>query len=175
MRNHRICTLLLPLFLVAASITSTVVTSHADSGGRGDRAVARSVGRSGGSVTYGGRGSYGSRGSYTRYVGPRHDSHFSGSVWIGPGWGYYDPFFYPYYYNYPAYPYYYSPPTVVAPQEPQEYISPDTQQEQEGGQYWYYCRKPQGYYPYVERCPGGWLKVVPDTTPPSQEQEDKEE
>ncbi len=169
MRNHRICTLLLPLFLVAASITSTVVTSHADSGGRGDRPVARSVGRSGGSVTYGGRG------SYTRYVGPRHDSHFSGSVWIGPGWGYYDPFFYPYYYNYPAYPYYYSPPTVVVPQEPQEYISPDTQQEQEGGQYWYYCRKPQGYYPYVERCPGGWLKVVPDTTPPSQEQEDKEE
>lgn len=175
MKNHRICTLFLPLFLLAASITSTVATSHADSGGRGDRAVARSVGRSGGSVTYDGRGSYGSRGSYTRYVGPRHGSHFSGSVWIGPGWGYYDPFYYPYYYNYPAYPYYYSPPTVVVPQEPQEYISPDTQQEEEGGQYWYYCRKPQGYYPYVERCPGGWLKVVPDTTPPKEEPEDKEE
>ena len=29
---------------------------------------------------------------------------------------------------------------------------------------WYYCDKPQGYYPYVQACPGGWRAVAP--TPP---------
>jgi hypothetical protein len=24
---------------------------------------------------------------------------------------------------------------------------------------WYYCRKPDGYYPYVKACPGGWQTV----------------
>lgn len=32
--------------------------------------------------------------------------------------------------------------------------------------YWYYCQSPPGYYPYVQQCPGGWLTVVPSTTPP---------
>ena len=27
--------------------------------------------------------------------------------------------------------------------------------------YWYYCQDPQGYYPYVESCPSGWMRVVP--------------
>ncbi|HNB02360.1 MAG TPA: hypothetical protein PLK61_11190, partial [Nitrosomonas sp.] len=27
--------------------------------------------------------------------------------------------------------------------------------------YWHYCRNPEGYYPYVKKCPGGWLKVLP--------------
>jgi hypothetical protein len=27
--------------------------------------------------------------------------------------------------------------------------------------WWYYCRNPAGYYPYVERCPDGWVKVPP--------------
>jgi len=27
--------------------------------------------------------------------------------------------------------------------------------------YWYYCRNPQGYYPYVTSCPGGWVQVIP--------------
>ena len=30
--------------------------------------------------------------------------------------------------------------------------------------YWYYCQDPQGYYPYVRNCPGGWQQVLP--TPP---------
>jgi hypothetical protein len=30
-----------------------------------------------------------------------------------------------------------------------------------GGDWWYYCHKPKGYYPYVERCPRGWEKVPP--------------
>jgi hypothetical protein len=27
--------------------------------------------------------------------------------------------------------------------------------------YWYYCRNPQGYYPYLTSCPGGWVQVIP--------------
>jgi hypothetical protein len=27
--------------------------------------------------------------------------------------------------------------------------------------YWYYCHRPRGYYPQVQRCPGGWIPVVP--------------
>jgi len=32
-------------------------------------------------------------------------------------------------------------------------------------QYWAYCRSAQGYYPYVPECPGGWLPVLPTSTP----------
>jgi hypothetical protein len=32
--------------------------------------------------------------------------------------------------------------------------------------YWYHCDKPEGYYPYIKECPGGWQKVSP--TPPPQ-------
>ncbi|MBS0425531.1 MAG: hypothetical protein JSR71_14230 [Proteobacteria bacterium] len=27
--------------------------------------------------------------------------------------------------------------------------------------YWYYCRNPEGYYPYVKQCAGQWIKVPP--------------
>jgi len=27
--------------------------------------------------------------------------------------------------------------------------------------YWYYCPNPQGYYPYVQQCPAGWMTVIP--------------
>lgn len=30
--------------------------------------------------------------------------------------------------------------------------------------FWYYCRNPSGYYPYVRECAGAWQKVTP--TPP---------
>ncbi len=33
-----------------------------------------------------------------------------------------------------------------------------------GAQWWYVCRKPAGYYPYIKECPSGWDKVAP--TPP---------
>jgi hypothetical protein len=36
-------------------------------------------------------------------------------------------------------------------------------------QYWAYCQDPEGYYPYVQECPGGWVPVVP--TPPAPEYE----
>jgi hypothetical protein len=30
--------------------------------------------------------------------------------------------------------------------------------------YWHYCRNPEGYYPYVKKCPDGWLPVAPQPT-----------
>ena len=64
----------------------------------------------------------------------------------------------------PGYGYSY-PPVVVAPSPPPVYI-----QQQQGmppqpsalaNYYWHYCLDPEGYYPYVTNCPGGWLRVLP--------------
>lgn len=30
-------------------------------------------------------------------------------------------------------------------------------------EYWFYCAQSQAYYPYVNACPAGWMKVVPQT------------
>ena len=84
--------------------------------------------------------------------------HFRGGIWIGPGW---DPWWRPY-------PYYYSPPLIIERPSVDYYIQPPPEQREEPA-YWYYCRKPEGYYPYVKQCPDGWMKVVP--TPPSQNKE----
>jgi hypothetical protein len=70
------------------------------------------------------------------------------------GWGYGYP-----YYDYPYYPYYDDVPSTTV------YVNP-TQQQTEPPQpstenYWYYCQKPQGYYPYVKQCQYDWMKVVP--------------
>ncbi|HWR91636.1 MAG TPA: hypothetical protein VN300_04385 [Desulfobacterales bacterium] len=77
-----------------------------------------------------------------------------GSYWFGP-----PPFWGPrYYYGGPVY---YAPPPVI--------VQPSTgyiERGQEEAEYWYYCENPQGYYPYIRSCPGGWMKVVPDTVPP---------
>jgi len=66
----------------------------------------------------------------------------------------------PYWVPYPA------PPVVVAP--PPVYVEPSLPpQAPPPPQYWYYCEDPKGYYPYVQQCPGGWMQVVPSTTPPA--------
>ena len=85
-----------------------------------------------------------------------------GAGLAAPYWGY--PWYpygysYPYPYQYPAY----SPP-VVLDSGPQTYIEQAPPQAQ---QYWYYCQNPQGYYPYVGECPGGWQPVPaqPSQTP----------
>jgi hypothetical protein len=67
----------------------------------------------------------------------------------------------PYYWGPPPY-YYAPPPVVVVPQQPQAYV----QRNHQESDYWYYCQNPQGYYPYIKSCPGGWMKVVPETVPP---------
>jgi hypothetical protein len=103
---------------------------------------------------------FGGRGEHFRHGG----GHFHSSIWIGPSFGFWDPFYYPYY----PYPYY-APPTVVVPEEP-IYVVPAPEQEET--HYWYYCKEAKGYYPYVSSCPGGWLKVVPSPAPPEREEED---
>jgi len=98
-----------------------------------------------------------------------------GGGWRG-GWGWWGPgaflggaafgaaLAYPYYaypYPYGGYPY---PYAYSQPPQPQVYAEP--QQE-----YWYYCKDPQGYYPYVANCPGGWMRVAPTPPPPQGKEE----
>ncbi len=105
------------------------------------------------------------------YYGGYHGGHYGGHYWgphfywggsfvLGPWW--YP--WYPYYgYGYAA-PYYgYAAPRDYA-QQPQVYVDPQQTQQN----YWYFCQDPQGYYPYVKNCPGGWMKVTPQPAPPSQ-------
>jgi hypothetical protein len=83
-------------------------------------------------------------------------------IGIGPFWGpYWGPYWGGYWrsyaYGYPyAYPYAY-PPVVTVPST-RVYVQPSAPAS------WYYCDNPQGYYPYVPQCPGGWRAVAP--TPP---------
>lgn len=82
--------------------------------------------------------------------------HFRGGIWISPIW---EPWRGPY-------PYYYSSPRVIIERPTTDYYIQPTPEQRAEPAYWYYCRKPDGYYPYVKQCPGGWMKVVP--TPPSE-------
>ncbi len=83
-----------------------------------------------------------------RYWGPHY--------WGPPGY-WYDP--------YPRYP---GVVVVPAPQPP-VYIqqAPPVASAPPPGQQqnvWYWCAQANGYYPYVQDCPGGWQAVAP--TPP---------
>ncbi len=80
-----------------------------------------------------------------RWYHGRHVGHL-GWWWIVGGiW---------YFYPAPVYPYPnpYLPPTAVAPPA----VPPAPAGAQ---QYWYYCSKPPGYYPYVPRCGTAWQAV----------------
>jgi hypothetical protein len=95
--------------------------------------------------------------------------HF-GVVIGGPFWG--PP---AYYYPPPVYyPPVYYPPVVTVPVQPPTYVeqpSAPSDLQQPSGQVWYYCSKPKGYYPYVQKCPRGWQQVAP--TPPDSNQPDQ--
>ena len=90
--------------------------------------------------------------------GGGHGPRIGVGLWLGPGWwpGWGWPNYYPSYY-----PYYPAEQTIVI-QQPEVYEQPAPRIEQPI--YWYFCKEPQGYYPYVKQCPSGWMKVVP--TPP---------
>jgi hypothetical protein len=103
-------------------------------------------------------------------AGHRHTRYFFGAtIGIpGPAW-YGPPVWAPRpYWAYPAVipapPVYYAPAPVVV-QQPPAYVRQPASDESD---YWYYCESPRGYYPYVKSCPGGWMKVVPETVPPDQ-------
>lgn len=87
--------------------------------------------------------------------------HGSFGLYVGPGW------WWPYPYYYPYYPYYQQPPVVVE-QPPEIDVQPAPRADE--NQYWYYCPDPQGYYPGVKKCPKGWLKVIPPANPPEGEE-----
>jgi hypothetical protein len=73
----------------------------------------------------------------------------------GPGYGAFD-------YGMPYYPpAYYSSPVMVAPSPPPTYVQRNTPAQGSHPGYWYYCRDPEGYYPHVQECPGGWEQVTP--------------
>lgn len=104
-------------------------------------------------------------------------SHGHSHIYLGFNYGgFYDPGFYgygyPFYgygYGYPFYypPYYAYPPTVIIPTEPPVYIQKEqSQPAQPQANFWYYCANPDGYYPYVKKCPNGWQPVSPH--PPAQ-------
>lgn len=85
-------------------------------------------------------------------------------VFLGLGVG---PLWYPGYY-YPV------PPPVVVTSPPPLYVQPSapvyiehSDSSLDGGRsgYWYYCRHPEGYYPYVKQCPDGWQRVLPQPPP----------
>jgi hypothetical protein len=113
----------------------------------------------GGSGAYGGVGHHGG-GDWHGGDGHHGGGDWRGGIWIGPGWGGWGPWWWgpPYY---PYYPYYPETPAVIQ-QQPPVYIQPEEQ-------YWYFCQEPEGYYPYIKKCPGGWLKVIPPAAPDEEE------
>jgi hypothetical protein len=72
-----------------------------------------------------------------------HDFHGRGRIIIG------GPFFWP-----PVY----RDPFFYPDAAPLMYVQPDAN-------YSYYCNDPVGYYPDVQACPSGWLRVAPDDAP----------
>jgi len=184
MKRHVKGSIAVGMCLVIALVVSAAAPSYAQrSGGGGSRgggamggggAAPSGGSHSGGGSWQGGRGGtwHGGGGSWNGgWRGGGWGWRGGSWGWWGPGvvvgaalaapfWGY--PYGYPYSYAYPysyGYPAY-SPPVVVE-SSPQTYIQRDTQAQQ----YWYYCQNPQGYYPYVSECPGGWQPVSPQ--PPS--------
>ena len=99
------------------------------------------------------RGGVGGGGHFSGHFGVRHHVFAGPRFFVGPRVFIGPP---AYWYPYP----YYVPPVVVEPPPPVAYAEPPPPQ-----QYWYYCQDPQGYYPYVPQCPGGWLQVVPRPNP----------
>jgi len=91
-----------------------------------------------------------------------HGGHVGVVIGVpGPGyWRYPDPYFYG------PYPYPYAYPPVVVNPPPTTYIEQAPAQPQQQSSDWYYCHKPEGYYPYVKQCPDGWERVAPQ--PPAQ-------
>jgi len=83
------------------------------------------------------------------------DVRFGIGIGIGPVWSWWGP------------QYYYPEPPVAIQQQSPLYYEQRAPQVQEQQYYWYYCPESNAYYPYVKRCPGSWLKVVPSLAPPN--------
>jgi hypothetical protein len=92
--------------------------------------------------------------------------------------------YYPYsYYGAPFYgtPYYssapaYYPPVQSAPMiytersdipQINSHEAPINSAQVAQGDWWYFCADAKAYYPYVNQCPEGWLRVAPQSPPDS--------
>lgn len=98
-------------------------------------------------------------GGYGGYHGYGHYGHGFGHY--GHGYGHYGYGYghYGYGYGYPYRYYSYAAPEV-SPQEPTVYVQQQA--------YWYYCENAKAYYPHVQQCPSGWVRVAPSTAGPGQ-------
>jgi hypothetical protein len=100
---------------------------------------------------------------YTHGHGEYHRGHARIGVFIAA------PLFLPRYFDAPFYDYYfYNPPLVNVPSAPTTYIQQGAAlpSDEAGQGYWYYCADPQGYYPYVQQCLGGWQQISPQPPVP---------
>ena len=148
--------LIIMAVIMSFAMPGQVYAAHGGGGGGGGGGHSFSGG--GGRGGAGGRSFGGGRYGGGRYYGGRYYGGGWGWGWGGLGlWGY--GYGYPYY---PYYPYsYYDdvPSTTVYVNPTQQQTAPPTES------YWYYCQKPQGYYPYVKRCQSDWMRVVPSPPP----------
>ena len=104
------------------------------------------------------------------YHASSNNHHYVGPGWHGyhHGYGFYGywPWYFPLAYGY-GLPYYgttfYADAPVVyvqmAPADQSEAVQPSNS--------WYYCRNPEGYFPYVRECPSGWQTVPVQPVPPT--------
>jgi len=141
MKNPKIIYSVIALFTIVAVSSNAVWARGGHGGGHGH---GHSHGHSHLGINIGGG-----------FIGPGfYGGGFGGPGFYG-GYGFGNPFFYP-----P--PYYAYPPVVVAPATPPVYVQQESAVPvQPQTNYWYYCRNPDGYYPYIRECPNGWLQVVP--------------
>ncbi len=127
---------------------------HSFGGGRGRHIGGGRHFRGGGHRHFRGGGHRHFRGGF------RSHRHFRGGFFnYGFGYGGYRG-----YGRYGGFGYRGYPATVSAPivYIQREAVTPVQQQTN----YWHYCRNPDGYYPYVKQCPGGWLQVAPQPPAP---------
>jgi hypothetical protein len=78
--------------------------------------------------------------THGRWWHGRRNGRFGWWWWANGGWFFYDT---------PVYPY----PDYVS----ETYY--DVPASDDAGDYWYYCRDPEGYYPYVRNCHVSWEPV----------------
>ncbi len=109
-------------------------------------------------------------GFHSAFHGGFHDG-FHGGFHRGFHRGFHDRFFFGFGVGFWPDPFFWGPPVVGWPYYPAvvTVTSPVyTAPAQQPRYYWYYCQDPKGYFPYVGSCPGGWIPVEPNVTPPGQ-------
>ena len=106
-----------------------------------------------------------------RYYGGNYGNYFGGGYYGIPYNGYYPGYGYP-------------PPNIGSPPEIKErsgepilYIEPgdNVRGEASDPNFRYYCQNPQGYYPDIEDCSGGWRKVPASSIAPLRKKSHKQQ